>query len=171
MSQGPLASQAMADEDPQVLLRVGYHKSATTWLQRVYFPARPGVRMPFERVELSRTFAQPHPFTFDPDAAAAAAGRKNVNLSDRSIRIIRWLNGLIGHPGAHHHLRPMVRLPRRGVLHAMLRVMERVFGKGRRTFKPKVERILGDEFVASNRALGAHLDKDLARWGYVAGDT
>lgn len=318
MSQALLAVPVMPDDDPSVLLHVGYHKTATTWLQHVYFPAHPGIHAPFERPELSRIVVRPHGFTFDakvargrlmegihgagagqvvalsnerfsgnpasggvdalemvdrlaetlPEATVwlslreqagiitsyynqfikqggtatlkqflagnkpnkriplftteyfeylplvkhfeerfgkdrvlvtlfeefrddrdavlgdvgalagfdhdpavvAGEGARNVSYSDRSIRSLRWLNGLFVHPLFHQHFRPMIRLPGHRVVRGVLKVSDRMFGAGRKTIKPKVKQILGDRYAASNRALGEHLGKDLARWGYVTED-
>jgi hypothetical protein len=48
-----------------LLIHVGYHKTATTWLQRVLFTADHGYRKLLSHAEVFETIVRPHGLTFD----------------------------------------------------------------------------------------------------------
>jgi hypothetical protein len=105
----------------------------------------------------------------DP-AIGKGTGKRNTSFSDRSIRVLRLLNGIFVHPASHHHYRPLIRLPGEFWLRRLLRATDAVFPARRKTIRPKVKAVLGDRFAASNRELGQHLGKDLSKWDYVVED-
>lgn len=54
-----------------LLIHVGYHKTATTWLQRVLFTADHGYRKLLSHAEVFETIVRPHGLTFDISPARA----------------------------------------------------------------------------------------------------
>lgn len=76
----------MAEPD---IIHIGYHKTATTWLQRDVFPRVRGAQ--FVGSDYARGVLLPgSAFTFDPDRARAALG-------PRQGRLILSHEGLVGH--------------------------------------------------------------------------
>lgn len=55
-----------------LLIHVGYHKTATTWMQRRLFVPALGYRQIMDHDEIFAHFVRPHAFAYDPAAAAAA---------------------------------------------------------------------------------------------------
>jgi hypothetical protein len=51
---------------PDVVLHIGYHKTATTWLQKVVFPVLPGLHTGVGTAALVEQFVTVDPFRFDP---------------------------------------------------------------------------------------------------------
>jgi hypothetical protein len=77
-----------------LLLHVGYHKTGTTWLQRVLFTGRFGWAPLMSHEEVFATITRPHALAFDPAPAqaliAARAGPGAANVISSEI--------LSGHP-------------------------------------------------------------------------
>ncbi len=70
-----------------MLIHIGYHKTATTWLQQVLFQPEHGFRWLLSHREVFDHLVMPHGLHFDPDATAAliAARRREVeNLGTQS---------------------------------------------------------------------------------------
>jgi hypothetical protein len=59
----------------RLLLHVGYHKTATTWFQQRFFPARPDVIEPWPVERIVEEVVAPSSFDFDPQAVAARLER------------------------------------------------------------------------------------------------
>lgn len=56
----------------QILLHIGYHKTATTWFQETLFAHHPPFATPVAYKQLARTLVWPHPLHYDARAARAA---------------------------------------------------------------------------------------------------
>jgi len=52
-----------------MIIHLGYHKTATTWLQQRYFPHHPQLDFIGQHEELAPLIISPHGFDFDPDKA------------------------------------------------------------------------------------------------------
>lgn len=58
--------------EPTVLIHVGYHKTATTWMQRRLFTPALGYHQMMDHAAIFAHFVRPHPFAYDAAAVAAA---------------------------------------------------------------------------------------------------
>ncbi len=58
--------------DHTVLIHVGYHKTATTWMQRRLFTPALGYHQIMDHAAIFAHFVRPHPFAYDAAAVAAA---------------------------------------------------------------------------------------------------
>jgi len=59
----------IANKNNGLLIHIGYHKTATTWLQQRYFPQHPQIAFIGEHQELSPLLIAPHGFDFNPKFA------------------------------------------------------------------------------------------------------
>lgn len=59
-----------------LLIHVGYHKTATTWLQRVLFTPDHGYRQLLSHAEVFKTIVRPHGLTFDASPARALVAER-----------------------------------------------------------------------------------------------
>ena len=67
----------MPDETP-LLIHVGYHKTGTTWLQRILFKPAYGYYPLMEHQEIYDRIVRPHGLLFDPTPARSAIERRRA---------------------------------------------------------------------------------------------
>jgi hypothetical protein len=85
-----------------LLLHVGYHKTATTWMQRrLFVPAHGFRQVAFHREAFDHVVA-PHGFDFDPAPLAALLAERNAALAPGEVPVLSS-EILSGHPfqGGH----------------------------------------------------------------------
>ena len=76
-------------------IHVGYHKTATTWMQRRLFVPEHGYRALFDHSTIFEHFIRPHDLVFDPEPAreAVTAGLSRVELGEAAIISSEMLSG------------------------------------------------------------------------------
>ncbi len=57
------------NKNNELLIHIGYHKTATTWLQQYYFPQHPQIDFIGKHEDLWENLMSPHGFDFDPKIA------------------------------------------------------------------------------------------------------
>ncbi len=57
-----------------MIIHIGYHKTATSWLQDLYFPAIPELACWEAKSDLRKWIVEPHSLDFDPEAVRARFG-------------------------------------------------------------------------------------------------
>lgn len=82
------------------VVHIGYHKTATTWLQQLYFPALEGVRM-VPRPAIIQALLEPDAFRFDP---AEARSRLGLEPNRRTLISMEALSGYLHHGGYQGHV-------------------------------------------------------------------
>ena len=89
-------------ENPALLLHVGYHKTATTWMQRLLFTPAHGYRQLADHREVFRHIVQPHGLSFDPAPMQALVAERMAGLAAGEVPVISS-EILSGHPfqGGH----------------------------------------------------------------------
>lgn len=80
-----------------ILLHVGYHKTATTWMQLRLFTAKHGYRQIADHQEVFRHIVQPHGFRFDPAVMRDLLDARLKMLSADEVPVISS-EILSGHP-------------------------------------------------------------------------
>ncbi|CUH80897.1 hypothetical protein TRM7557_03128 [Tritonibacter multivorans] len=91
----------MPDTDP-VLLHVGYHKTATTWMQKHLFLPHHGYRQLLGHQEIFDKIVKPHGLRFDPTPAQDAIAEAKAALTPGEVPVLSS-EVLSGHPfqGGH----------------------------------------------------------------------
>ncbi|MBC7737965.1 MAG: hypothetical protein H7245_12300 [Candidatus Saccharibacteria bacterium] len=82
---------------PPLLLHVGYHKTATTWMQRLLFTPRHGYHQIADHAQVFRHIVQPHGLTFDPGNMQALITERLAGLPPDTVPVISS-EILSGHP-------------------------------------------------------------------------
>lgn len=106
--------------DAPLLLHVGYHKTATTWMQRLLFTPAHGYRQIADHSDVFRHIVQPHGLRFDPGAMQALIARRLADQPADEVPVISS-EILSGHPfyGGHesdvyaarlHQIAPQARI-------------------------------------------------------------
>ena len=92
----------MTDQRPPLLLHVGYHKTATTWMQGLLFRRMHGYRKVATQAEVFANIVRPHGFRFDPGPMRDLIARKLDGLAPGEVPVISS-EVLSGHPfqGGH----------------------------------------------------------------------
>lgn len=87
---------------PPILLHVGYHKTATTWMQRSLFTPQHGYRQIADHADVFTHLVQPHGLRFDPAPLRALLGRRLAETATAEVPVISS-EILSGHPfqGGH----------------------------------------------------------------------
>lgn len=78
-------------------IHIGYHKTATTWLQRQVFVPEMGCRQLLDHAEVDQLIIQPHDLDFDPEFARVAIQASRVVAPPNTCHIVSSEN-LSGHP-------------------------------------------------------------------------
>jgi len=82
---------------PPLLFHVGYHKTATTWLQNVVFKSENGFSPVLEHPEIFDTIVSPHGLMFDPSQARSKMQARRGNAGAGSVDVVS-LESLTGNP-------------------------------------------------------------------------
>lgn len=80
-----------------LLLHIGYHKTATTWLQRMLFVPKYGYRQLVGHEEVNRLVVAPHGLRFDPQPMRDIIDAETRTLSNALVPVISS-EILSGHP-------------------------------------------------------------------------
>ena len=83
-----------------MLIHIGYHKTATTWLQQVLFQPDHGFRWLLDHREVFDHLVMPHGLDFDPAATAAliAQRRGGADNGTKGATGVITLEALVGNP-------------------------------------------------------------------------
>jgi hypothetical protein len=71
-----------------VLFHIGYHKTATTWMQRLLFVPKYGFEQIATHEDVDRHIVAPHGFDFDPRPMAEMIDMRRRRLSNSSVAVI-----------------------------------------------------------------------------------
>ena len=71
-----------------LLIHVGYHKTATTWLQQALFTGRFGYRKVMTHEDVFETIVRPHGLMFDSAAARARIDRCSEGETETNVDVI-----------------------------------------------------------------------------------
>jgi hypothetical protein len=71
-----------------LLVHIGYHKTATTWLQRALFQTEFGYHPIMSHEDVFETIVSPHGLLFDSRAAGSVLDERRKVLSDGSINVV-----------------------------------------------------------------------------------
>ncbi|MEX0351333.1 MAG: hypothetical protein AB3N15_18070 [Paracoccaceae bacterium] len=74
--------------DNPLLIHIGYHKTATTWMQTKLFQPEHGFRMLAEHDEIFARVVQPHGLLFDPEPMRALIAERSANLPDGHCAVV-----------------------------------------------------------------------------------
>jgi len=87
---------------PPLLLHIGYHKTATTWMQKHLFMPQHGYRQVLDHQQVFDLIVKPHGLRFSPEPAIAAITEGLANLEPGEQPVISS-EVLSGHPfqGGH----------------------------------------------------------------------
>ncbi|MGB0440235.1 MAG: hypothetical protein ACPGFC_09065, partial [Paracoccaceae bacterium] len=87
-----------------LLFHVGYHKTATTWMQRKLFTPTYGYRQLAEHEDVWRDVVRPHGFRFDPAAMRDLLAARAQDLAPGEVPVVSS-EILSGHPfqGGHEN--------------------------------------------------------------------
>ena len=88
--------------DHPVLLHIGYHKTATTWMQNLLFTPRHGYRKVARHRDIDTHLVRPHGLSYDPAGLRAVIDQEATKLEPGEVPVIS--SELIsGHPfyGGH----------------------------------------------------------------------
>lgn len=80
-----------------ILFHVGYHKTATTWMQRRLFTQEHGYRQIADHEEVFRNIVQPHGFRFEPSVMRDLLQSRLKELSSEEVPVVSS-EILSGHP-------------------------------------------------------------------------
>lgn len=91
----------MSDQPP-LLLHVGYHKTATTWMQKHLFMPTHGYRQLMDHQQVFDLIVKPHGLRFDPESARQALNAARATCAAGELPVISS-EVLSGHPfqGGH----------------------------------------------------------------------
>lgn len=100
-----MITQLTAPSDPaqpDLLLHVGFHKTATTWMQQHLFTAEQNYAQVSDHTEVFKHIVQPHGFHFNPAPLRDTLSARITKL-DRSVTPVISSEILSGHPfmGGH----------------------------------------------------------------------
>ena len=73
---------------PEPVLHIGYHKTGTTWMQRVLFQPEFGFAQVTGHEEVSRHITAPHTFEFDAPATAAHFAQLIARVPEGTVPVI-----------------------------------------------------------------------------------
>lgn len=73
---------------PALLIHVGYHKTATTWLQAQFFRSHHGFRKVLDHAEVFDLITRPHGLTFDPLVARQEVQNRLARLEAGIVPVI-----------------------------------------------------------------------------------
>lgn len=82
---------------PPLLLHIGYHKTATTWMQAHLFQPEHGYRMLADHPEIFARVVQPHGLLFDPAPMKALIAERSAGLPEGHVPVVSS-EILSGHP-------------------------------------------------------------------------
>lgn len=74
--------------DSPLLIHIGYHKTATTWLQRALFVPEFGYRPLMSHNDVFAMITGPHDLQFDPDVARSWIAEKSAGLEEGAVAVI-----------------------------------------------------------------------------------
>lgn len=83
--------------DQKILLHIGYHKTATTWMQQLLFTPEHGFRQIADHRDVFTHIVQPHGFDFDPVNMRALIATRMAELPPGEVPVISS-EILSGHP-------------------------------------------------------------------------
>lgn len=83
--------------DTPLLIHIGYHKTATTWMQAQLFQPEHGYRMLADHQEIFDRVVQPHGLLFDPRPMQALIAERRANLPAGHCAVVSS-EILSGHP-------------------------------------------------------------------------
>lgn len=83
--------------DTPLLIHIGYHKTATTWMQTKLFQPAQGYRMLADHDEIFTRVVRPHGLTFTPDAMQALITERSADLPEGHVAVVSS-EILSGHP-------------------------------------------------------------------------
>lgn len=86
----------------QIVFHIGYHKTATSWMQRLLFTPEHGYRQLADHTEVFRHIVQPHGLHFDPAGMSELIAARMLDLSGNYVPVVSS-EILSGHPfqGGH----------------------------------------------------------------------
>lgn len=82
---------------PPPLIHIGYHKTATTWMQAHLFQPEHGFRMLADHSEIFARVVQPHGLLFDPAQMRALIAERSTGLPEGHVPVVSS-EILSGHP-------------------------------------------------------------------------
>ena len=74
--------------DARPLIHIGYHKTATTWMQDRLFRPEHGFRQILTHADVWRDIAGPHPLAFDPAPARARIAERRTGVTPGIVPVI-----------------------------------------------------------------------------------
>ncbi|SNR72030.1 hypothetical protein [Puniceibacterium sediminis] len=85
-----------------LVIHIGYHKTATTWMQRLLFTPEHGYRQIADHGDVFRHIVQPHGLSFDPEDMRALIAERLAPVGPAEVPVISS-EILSGHPffGGH----------------------------------------------------------------------
>jgi len=83
--------------DTPLLIHIGYHKTATTWMQSELFQPVHGYRMLADHAEIFARVVQPHGLWFTPEPMQALIAERRAGLPDGHVAVVSS-EILSGHP-------------------------------------------------------------------------
>lgn len=88
--------------NPPLLLHVGYHKTATTWMQKLLFTPDHGFQQIADHRDVFSHIVQPHGFDFDPAIMRDLISNRMASVQEKQVPVISS-EILSGHPfqGGH----------------------------------------------------------------------
>lgn len=96
-----------------ILFHIGYHKTATSWMQTLLFKPEHGYRQIADHGEVFRHIVQPHGLRFDPAGMQALIAQRRADMTGDEVPVISS-EILSGHPfqGGHENDAYAARLAR-----------------------------------------------------------
>lgn len=73
---------------PPLLIHIGYHKTATTWMQAQLFTPEHGYRMLADHAEIFAHVTQPHGLVFDPSGMQALIAERRAGLPEGHAAVV-----------------------------------------------------------------------------------
>lgn len=83
--------------DTPLLIHIGYHKTATTWMQTALFQPVHGYRMLADHAEIFARVVQPHGLLFTPEPMQALIAERAADLPEGHVPVVSS-EILSGHP-------------------------------------------------------------------------
>jgi hypothetical protein len=78
----------LVDMTSPVLFHIGYHKTATTWMQRMFFIPKYGFQQIATHEDVDKHIVAPHGFDFDPRPMAQMIDEKRSRLSNAHVPVV-----------------------------------------------------------------------------------